>query len=155
MISHKTLILLGTAAVLFSSVKAQACEPCSKILNLSETSSLADLVIVGKSLTKNVPPAQEPGGPDEIEVWIIRVIAGKEERRTITVNSWDAMCPYGIVVDSTPHVMLLKRDKEKYDSVNWGCAEKSYKIEKETVSVDGKEMSIDAFAELVNKYRTK
>ncbi len=154
MLVPRTLAMLLASTLLLHSQAASACQPCPKVLSLAETVQKADLVIVGKNLTKRTQPDTEPGGPDEIDVWIIRTLLGEETKKTIRVNSWDGMCPYGIVADGGHNVMLLKRQQDKYDAVESGCSVKTYPVKNGIVDVEGTEMSLQNFTALVEQYKS-
>jgi len=135
-----------------------ACEPCASELNAEESMRAADLIIVGQRI--DYTPAemqqwQRQEGPGVITVRILNVVKGREGRQTITIHSWSAMCPYGIVVDDQPYVMLLERTAEKtsasdYGAVNDGCAVKTFHIDHESVElveIDGTRLSLMSLEE--------
>lgn len=146
------------AAIIFSfffiSSPAFACEPCAKTLNLEETIKKADLIIVGQKVADGPRSdfSEGYGGSDWIKVKIIKTLKGSAPSAKIKVNSWDTMCPYGIIVnDSRSYLMLLQKkisseESYQYDAVDFGCAEKSYLIENNQVNLNGQEITLENFA---------
>ena len=134
------------------SPSARACEPCLKILNLEETVKAAELIIVGRR-TDYSPKEKErrkrQQGPDTIQVKVREVLKGNlKQGSRIKVNSWDGMCPYGILADEKVYVMLLIKRKraDNWTTVNNGCSQKSFPIEQGQVVLDGKSLSVADFA---------
>lgn len=144
-------LLLSIVLVLFSP-PAQACEPCLKILNLEQTVKAADLIIVGQRTDyspKEKDRVKRQLGPDTIRVKVREVLKGNLKKGVrIKVNSWDGMCPYGILADDKVYVMLLiKRKRVDYwDTVNNGCSRKSFPVEEGQVVLGGDSLSVPDFA---------
>jgi len=137
-------IIIPISIFLFLTSSVYACEPCLETLNLDETVGRADLIIVGQKI-KDGPPSGPEGdvidyGPDWIEVKILEILKGETSEEIIKVNSWSAMCSYGIVIDDRDYVMFLEYRSVKessplldedytYNAVNYGCAEKTILID--------------------------
>lgn len=145
------------AAIIFSflvSSPAFACQPCAKTLNLEETIKKADLIIVGQKVADGPRSdfGEGYGGSDWIEVKIIETLKDSAPSAKIKVNSWDTMCPYGIIVnDSRNYLMLLQKrisseESYQYDAVDFGCAETSYLVENNQINFNGQEIYLKAFA---------
>ena len=152
----KNSIILGYALFLFvfTASVGNACEPCAKILNFEESVKEADLIIIGQKVSEGPRSdfrGEGYGGPDWIEVKIMQVLKGERPAERIKVNSWDAMCDYGIVVEKdNVYVMLLKQRKVtdedyQFDAVNFGCGVKIYALEGEFINFDGKRISVVDF----------
>ena len=94
--------LLFSIGFLFLNISSGfCCEPCKEILGFQETVKKADLIVIGRKTAESTPvPAREQSdsGPESITVQVSKTLKGKAPR-TIKVNSWDGMCPYGIVID--------------------------------------------------------
>ena len=134
------------------SPSARACEPCLKILNLEETVKAAELILVGRR-TDYSPKEKErrkgQEGPDTIQVKVREVLKGNlQQGSRIKVNSWDGMCPYGILADEKVYLMLLiKRKRADYwDTVNNGCSQKLFSVERDQIILDGISLSAADFA---------
>ena len=145
------LILFIISGFVFIISEIYACEPCVKALNLEESINKSDLIIVGAKVAQG-PAASDvgPGGPEWIEVKVTRILKGNIKEDKIKVNSWDGMCPYGIIVDEKYYAMLLAERKSsyadyQYDAVDFGCAVKTLLVENNMVNVEGKGVSIDDF----------
>lgn len=135
--------------VLLSSVGAFACQPCLSTLTLEQSASKAELIIVGERL--NFSPNEVR--PQSIEVRVVSVLKGKDERKTIRVRSWYQICPYGIIVDDQRYVMFLSKSVEMrgmYEAVEGGCGVKTLPVQNKKVLVEGKRISL---AELREKYK--
>jgi hypothetical protein len=126
---------------------AWACEPCMKTLDLDESVERADLIIVGRRTDYFSREAEGPfGGPDTVRVKVLRVLKGPADVDEITVNSWDGMCDYGIVVDDREYVMLLEEQGPIYIAVLDGCGVKALLVERGGVELDAKHVSLDELA---------
>jgi len=146
---QKIVIASFVVSLLLAS-QAYSCEPCMEIFDLQKTSQKADLIIIGQK-TGEGPRSdfgEGYGGPDWITVKIIKGIKGAVSGE-IKVNSWDAMCEYGIAVDDKTYVMFLKKesrhDDHDYDAVNYGCSIKTYPFENNMVIFDGKKITLKSF----------
>lgn len=129
---------------------SEACQPCAATLDMDDSIMQADVVIAGRRLDYDPQEqAMRPGGPDTVTVSILRVFKGSVAEPTILVNSWDGMCPYGIVVDDQPYVMILKRRENLYDPVNLGCAVITLRVVGDIVEIAGEWMSLDEFGERI------
>lgn len=136
---------------------AFACEPCQKTLNLIETIQKADVIIEGQKISEG--PRSEVLNPDYakpewIEIGVLDTLKGNPAEASVKVNSWDGMCPYGIVVDDRTYVFfLVKRevnDEEyAYDAVDFGCAQKTLIVENNAVNFHGSQVSLDDFVKIV------
>ena len=133
---------------LFAISTVYACEPCPSTLNFEETVEKSDLVIIGQR-TDFSPNEQDSldGLPDSINVKIIEILKGDTNQNQITVNSWDGMCGYGIVVDGKKYVMLLKKRDTMYDAVDFGCSVKTFPVDNGLVDFNGDKISIDEFTD--------
>lgn len=147
------ILLVTITGSLFFCVMLFACEPCASRFNLIETIQKADLIILGqKSGDGEVGSLEQP---EWIEVRIISVLKGKTMEDKIKVNSWDGDCPYGVVIDDRKYVMFLAKretsDEEyTYDTLNSGCAVKTFLVDAEMVSVQGKKMPLDEFVTMID-----
>jgi hypothetical protein len=123
-----------------------AFEPCSSTLNFEETVEKSDLIIIGQR-TDFSPDEQDSFEtvPDSINVRIIEILHGDTNRNQITINSWDGMCGYGIVVDDKTYVMLLQERDDIYDAVDFGCSVKTFPVDNGLVDFNGDKISIDEF----------
>jgi hypothetical protein len=103
---------------------AAACEPCAQVLDVDASLARASLVVAGRrsdwTAAEQAAWARQQG-PDTIAVRVERVLKGAAGPE-IAVNSWNGMCPYGIVVDGERYVMILAGAPPEYDSVDSGCA---------------------------------
>lgn len=153
--SFARFICVSACIAIFQEEPAFACEPCSKIFNLNETAQAADTIIVGRKIGEGPTTirAEYPGGPDWIEVKVLRTLKG-EVSGIIRVNSWDAICTYGIIVDDDKeYIMFLEKRipgpgevfNDDYRTVEDGCAVKILPVEDNAVITDLKRMSVDEF----------
>lgn len=156
----RNTIILGIA-ILFMlygiSSQSYACQPCAKILSFEESVKEADLIIIGQKISKG--PRSDfgdgYGGPEWIEVEIKQVLRGKMSAARIKVNSWDAMCPYGIIAENDKdYVMLLKQrevthEDYQFDAVNYGCGVKTYVLDGDHINFDGEKISVINFKKKV------
>lgn len=127
---------------------AWSCEPCFEVLDLAESILQADLIIIGhrkdySAEEKNQWPKQQ--GPDSVRVFVTKILKGELDKNLIEVNSWDGMCPYGIVVDGAQYAMLLKKRDHIYDSVNFGCAVKTLPVRDDEIYIDENPVSLANF----------
>jgi len=133
---------------------ACACEPCQQVLDLDVSLAKATLVVVGRR-TDYAQAEQErwsrQQGPDTIDVAVERVLKGAAPKR-ITVDSWQGMCPYGIVVDGDRYVMILAGEPPVYQSVESGCAVKVLPVVRDLVDVGGGDLeTLDEIRERIGK----
>ena len=143
------LVLTMVIAIVITTETAIACQPCKSKLNLEQSLEKADLVIVGKRIDYD----PEEKMPSSIKVNIIKVLKGEIKKGQIEVKSWYGMCPYGIVVDDRIYVMILKKPLKiqgMYTTVNTGCSVTKLLVKSSKVSVDGKIMSIEDIAKIIN-----
>jgi hypothetical protein len=147
----KTLFLI---AIIFSipNPAAYGCEPCAQSLNLRQTIAQSDVIIMGQKIQDG--PLNAAGTPEWIEVSVKEVLKGTVTEDPIKVNSWNGMCPYGIVVDELPYMMfLVKRESSHegylYDAVNSGCAVKTFLVENNNVDVENQPISLENFIKLL------
>ena len=143
------LVLSLLTAIAIMAGTAIACQPCRSKLDLDQSLKQADLVIVGKRI--DYDPAEKK--PPIIKVDIIKVLKGEIKEAQIEVKSWYGMCPYGIVVDNQVYVMILKKSIETkgvYAAVNGGCSVTKLLVKSNKVSVDGRSMSIEDIAKIIN-----
>jgi hypothetical protein len=140
-------------------MKGYACEPCSKIFNFEETARQAYLIIIGKKTSEgpHTDPLTGYGGPDWIEIEIVRVLKGQIEKNKIKVNGWDGMCEYGFILDEEKYVLFLEKkdgsqrgEDFQYDAVNFGCAVKTYLMNANRVVFEGKEIMLEEFIQKLN-----
>jgi hypothetical protein len=133
---------------------AGACEPCSRTLNIVETTKTADLIIIGQKIEDG--PIQESApkyvGGNWIKVKALTVLKGNLEDLEVNLKSWDDFCPYGIVIDDRTYVIFLAKSKDdeggyQYEAVNAGCAVKTLLVENDTVNFLGRPLSIEDFSE--------
>jgi hypothetical protein len=153
----KFIFIAAIFSFFFVSPPAFACEPCSNSLSFDETLSKADLIIIGQKVAEGPRSdfGEGYGGSDWIEVKVIEILKGSIPNKEIKINSWDAMCPYGIVVDDNRNYLMLLQKKAtpgedyQYDSVDSGCAERSYLVENNQIDLDGQKTSLE---DLASKY---
>jgi hypothetical protein len=129
---------------------AIACQPCRSKLDLEQSLKQADLVIVGKRT--DYDPAEKK--PAVIKVNVLKALKGEINGAQIEVKSWYGMCPYGIVVDDQIYVMLLKKPLKiqgAYTAVNGGCSVTKLLLKSNKVSVDGRSISIEDIAKMINR----
>jgi hypothetical protein len=142
-------VLLLSFILLFINL-SYACEDC-RWMNFEQIVNISDLIIIGQKVGEGPSTAllRGDGGPDWIKVEVIEVFKGSPKSSVIKVNSWDQMCPYGVIIeDSNRHVMLLREwtdlnDKFQYNSA--GCGIDSYPIIDEQIDFSGELVSIDEF----------
>jgi len=137
-------LIFGIASVSFG------CEPCAKYLSFEESVEEADLIIIGHKISEGPRSdfGEGWGGPEWIEVKVKLVLKGETEAEKIKVNSWDAMCGYGITVDNDKdYVMLLKSIEgyQQFDAVDYGCGVKTYVLEGDLINYDGEKISVADF----------
>lgn len=152
----KKLFILAVIIFSFFFVSSPtfACQPCANTLNLEETIKKADLIVVGQKVADGPRSdfGEGYGGSDWIKVKIIETLKGSAPSAKIKVNSWDTMCPYGIIVgDSRSYLMLLQRrtsseESYQYDAVNFGCAETSYLVENNQIDFKEQKITLETFA---------
>jgi hypothetical protein len=143
-------ILILTLFSIYSPVFA--CQPCASTLNLEQSIAKSDLIIVGQKVADGPRSdfGEGYGGSDWIEVRVIETLKGSAPSVKIKINSWDAMCAYGIIVnDDRNYLMLLQKRENFYDAVDYGCAEKSYLVENSQVDLNGQKISLENF---ISKY---
>jgi len=154
----KNIIIIIILLLMSLGSKSYACEPCSEILNFEETAHQADLIILGKKVS-NGPSANFEDtpytDPDWIEVQILNILKGQEEKKRILVNSWDAICQYGIIIGGGTHVIFLRKKEAEnedyeYDALKWGCSKKSYVVEDSMVLFGEEKISIEEFIRKLN-----
>ena len=144
-------VALFSIIMVVLSPSARACEPCLKILNLEETVKAAELIVVGQRTDyspKEEALKKKQQGPDTIRVKVLEVLKGNPKQGSrIKVNSWDGMCPYGILADDKVYVMLLIKRKraDTWDTVNNGCSQRSFPVEKDQIILDGISLSLAEF----------
>ena len=145
----KTFIIAGIIfSFLFAVSIVYACEPCLSTLNFKETVEKSDLIIIGQR-TDFSPDEQDSieSFPDSVNVKIIEILKGETNQNQITVNSWNGMCGYGIVVDDKKYVMLLQERDDIYDAVDFGCSVKTFPVENDLIDFNGDKISIDEFTD--------
>ena len=150
-------IRITTFVILFFSLgwmnsDAHACEPCAQYLSFEETVSAADLIIIGQKAGEGPLSDAVPGGPEWIAVKVIKVLKGEPSAAVIKVNSWDAMCGYGIVVADNPYVMLLQKrnvahEDYEYDAVRYGCGVKTYRVDGDRIYFEDQKIGFDEFVD--------
>ena len=143
----KIFIIAGIIfSFLFAVSIVYACEPCPSTLNFEETVEKSDLIIIGQrtDFSSNEQDSFETL-PDSINVKIIEILKGNTNQNQITVNSWDGMCGYGIVVDNKEYVILLQERDNMYDAVDFGCSVKTFSVDNGLVDFNGDKISIDEF----------
>ncbi|MGD8821561.1 MAG: hypothetical protein PVG63_00535 [Anaerolineales bacterium] len=124
---------------------ARACEPCVEILDLEQTTTAADVIVIGR-LVREGPSTGF--GPDWLEIEILEVWKGELEQARIQVNSWDGMCAYGVILfDHEPHLIFLEKQGDIYDTVENGCAVRSILIEGNQIITDDGPVPLDEFAD--------
>ncbi|MBI4441227.1 hypothetical protein HY639_03600 [Candidatus Woesearchaeota archaeon] len=131
-----------------------ACEPCVSKLDLTETARQADVIIIGKRV--GAAPYAEgkgPGGPEWVDIAVSQTIKGQSGQDILRVNSWDGMCPYGIVIGNNSYVLFLQKrqnaDGFQYDAVNSGCAEKAFVVENGVVDIQGEKKEWGSFRTMI------
>lgn len=152
--------------VLFIADSVLACESCPHILNLEETIQQSDVVIIGKR-TDHDPEEQSfgsgfPKRPELIKIQVIRTLKGEPGFSTLNAHSWYGMCPYGIQLKNEEALIFLSKTesnsgnkllgldyyfRDRYGSVNNGCAQKSFEVKNNQLEIDGKIITVDGFIE--------
>ena len=135
-----------------------ACEPCGERLDLEKTIRAADLIVVGQKMNEADADNSDPalmGNPDSVMIHIKEVLKGAVAQDMISVNSWDGMCAYGIVVGEKEYVVFLagKETASQFDAVNHGCSVKTLPVKDvsvKMVEVEGKEMPLKQWEEYLN-----
>jgi len=157
----KFIFSISILALFLVSSPVFACEPCASTLNIEQTINKSDLIIVGQKITDG--PRSDFGegydGSDWIEVKIIETLKGSAPSAKIKINSWDAMCAYGIIVNDDRNYLMLLQKKDNagenfYDAVDYGCAEKSYLVENSQVDLNGQKISLENFASKYSLIKT-
>lgn len=144
-------IILSVFSIAACISPADACEPCVKNLSIEETIAKSDLIIVGERVEEGpLSGGEEPHGPDWIKVNISRILKGTEENNPVVVNSWDAMCDYGLVIGQGEYLMFLTRrgspeEPYQYDAVDFGCGVKSFPLIDGAMIVNEEALSLDDF----------
>jgi hypothetical protein len=128
--------------------EARACEPCTKeaSMQFEATARASDLIIIGQrddfspdELTHGV------GGPETINLKVVRTLKGKADRQEISVKSWSGMCPYGVIInDNLQHIVFLKKRGETYAAVEM-CSVKDYTIKDGHVEFGKQKISVEDF----------
>jgi hypothetical protein len=145
--TRRLMISVGLIfAALLAVQIAYACEPCPEVLTFEESVAAADLIIIGERVGSGPSTGD---GPDWIMVDIYEILKGNTTETRIRVNSWDGMCPYGIVVDDGLYVMILDQFEDQYDSVHWGCSVKTFPVESEMVMMGDGPVPIDDFVQML------
>jgi len=175
----KTFFIAGIIlSFLIATSVVYACQPCRSTLNFEETVEKSDLIIIGQR-TDFSPNEQDSYEtlPDNINVKIIKILKGDTNQNQITVNSWDGMCQYGIVVDDKKYVMLLQKrdpiyvdwgpvdydDVVDYDPVGYNtvdydavdCAADTFLVDNDLVDFYGDKISIDEFTDKLGSQISK
>ena len=149
--------------VLITTSIVYACEPCTNTLNFEETVNKSDLIIVGQRIGEGPRSdfGEGYGGPDWIKVRIIEILKGSSQDTMIKVNSWDAMCSYGIIINDNKNYVMLLQEREsieeefQYDAVDFGCAQKTYSVENNEIDFEGNKISIDEFTNKLGSQATR
>jgi len=138
--------------IIFITRETCACQPCTAKLDFDETLKASDLVVIGRRVGEYPSPEMAlPNrmGPDWIRIEVLEILKGYCPNRIIKVNSFNGMCPYGIVIeDDNKHIFFLQKahvDYLDYDSVNNGCAVKTLAISDDQVEYQGKLISLKIF----------
>jgi len=139
-----------------ASSEVHACQPCTLKLDFDDTVKAADLVVIGRKIGEYPSPEMvlpNQFGPDWIRIEVVEILKGFCESEVIKVNSYNGMCPYGIVIkDENSYVLFLKKaivDYVDYDAVNHGCAEKILPVTGKEVEYQGKPMSLKIFRMMI------
>ncbi len=145
--TRRLMIVVGLILAALLAVQiVYACEPCPEVLTFEESVAAADVIIIGERVG-NGPSTGD--GPDWITVKVYEVLKGSVPDDRIQVNSWNGMCPYGIVVEDGLYVMILGEYSEGYDAVHWGCSVKTFPVESEMVMMGDGPVSIDDFVQML------
>lgn len=130
-------LLVGVSSI-------HACEPCSSTLNLEQTIEKSDLIIVGQRTDFSPDEKNSPENlPDSINVKIIETIKGKIKQDQITINSWDGMCGYGVVIDDKIYKLFLQEKDGIYDAVDSGCSVKAVLVANNLEDFNKREAAIE------------
>jgi len=107
----RNTMLIAVAIMLIFSSEIYACEPCGNSLDFNETVRRSDLVIIGEKFSDGpwTGLRDSQAGPDWIEVKVHDVLKGESNEDAITINSWNGMCSYGILIGDGKHIIFLKR----------------------------------------------
>lgn len=146
-IIKKTFIIAGIIFSFFFTATVYACQPCPSTLNFEETVEKSDLIIIGQRTDFSPNEQDSFEVPDSINVKIIEILKGETSQNQISVNSWDGMCGYGIVIDDKKYVMLLQERDNIYDTIDFGCSVKTFSVENGLVDFNGDKISIDEFTD--------
>ena len=143
----RALLLVSVVAGLAGT--AAACEPCAETLDLRQTASRADLVVIARSPRDPVKGSQRDPGPGQYEVGVERVVKGTFTAKKISVLGWQGMCSYGIT-DWTAGRQLLflvrpPKGETRWHTVNYGCAVKALKLKGENVIIEDKAAPLGGF----------
>lgn len=151
----KRLLILSVVifSFFFILVPAFACEPCVNVLNLEETIQKADLIIVGQKVANGTKlDYGESEKPDWIEVEVLEVFKGSVPQTKIKINSWDNMCAYGIIINDARNYLMFLQERTSpeedytYDTIGFGCAEKTFLVEDNQVNLNGQKIAVETFA---------
>ncbi|MCB0358501.1 MAG: hypothetical protein KDD44_02665 [Bdellovibrionales bacterium] len=148
-------LLAALGANLLLSAAASACTPCATKLTLEETVKKADLIVIGTNETGELPAVHEQAGPDTLRIAVSEILAGTEERKSIVVNSWDSMCPYGIVITTGSYVIFLTRRESMYDSIDSGCSVKALPLENDEVVIDERRIPLGSLKKKISDWRAR
>ncbi len=128
-----------------------ACEPTpvGAELNLEQTIQAANLIIIGNKVREG--PFLDPAGPSWTKIKVSQILKGSVETDTIKTMSFLGMCQYGITLeDNTPSVVFLSggwsNEEVPYSSVGSRYGKKSYPIHDNSITIDGKDMILQDFA---------
>ena len=153
----KPPLTLTIAFLLLQPWPAEACQPCPEVLTFEQTVRQSDLIIVGQQAGQ-YPPAgfvSTPFDPEWIRVEVLRVLKGTATPDAITVNSYDGMCPRGIVLeDDGRYVFFLAVSSHgdiAYDAVHDGCALKVLPVNGNRVTLNGKAVLLDIFSIMLER----
>ena len=135
-----------------------ACEPCADYFNLEGTIQAADVIVVGEKISEGPHTDPRPeglGGPEWIEVNVQQVLKGQVQEKNIRVNSWQAMCLYGIQLEKGMHVIFLSNPQNSpaYDAVNYGCSLKALSIEDDMVLYEGKQIPLSNLKRMISEVK--
>ncbi|MBN1121114.1 MAG: hypothetical protein JXJ17_08550 [Anaerolineae bacterium] len=145
--SRRLAVIAGLILAALLAVQiVYACEPCPEVLTFEETVAEADVIIIGERV--GLGPSTGDG-PDWITVKVYEVLKGSVSENRIRINSWDGMCPYGIVVEDGLYVMILDEYSGGYDSVHWGCGVKTFPVESEMVMMGDGPVPVDDFVQML------
>lgn len=135
---------------------AAACEPCAESWDLTRTAQEADLVVLAQKVREGsstdhgrvLGERRPQGGPDWIDVKVLRTFKGGVSASRLRANSWDGMCRFGIVVDDRPHVLFLMKPSSgnEYQALNFGCSVTALPVEEDQVHLGEQTVSLATFA---------